>query len=210
MKSLFVMSCVLIVLCAAAVGVMLLGIVIIDALFTKYQKQSKKKLDEARQQLQVTCCRIYKPGTRKIAKVLKEGNNGPAIVYAANCFIDWLPKNAVIIPVPSHNGRATYMREVADKIVEKRKDITVADICRGRERKPWCEMKKKGTDKHILSVFNYFGFKIKSRKLLRKENPIIWIDNVIHTGTTLAVATSLIQGSEAMVFADAREAGWLK
>ena len=73
-----------------------------------------------------------KDGRTETAHAMKEGANW-AIYKAAAEMVKYIPTNAVLVPMPSHTGRATYTLELCKRIARE----TAAEVCdylRGKER----------------------------------------------------------------------------
>lgn len=138
----------------------------------------------------------YRQGGRcETAHAMKEGANW-AIYRAAAEMVQYIPSNAVLVPMPSHTGKATYTLELCKRIARE----TAAEVCdylRGRERETLYNLKKQG--RHILPA--KLGFYLSQP--LPTDKRVIIIDNVVATGTTAAAAVRAIGGGIVFAYAAA-------
>ena len=114
---------------------------------------------------------------RDLARKVKNGNEA-AIEEVADIMAPIIPKNAVLIPAPSHTGRATYMLDIANAIA-KRTGSDVADILVGPERARQYDQKKE-TGKPIAS--KDLGVTVNG-EIPEGKVPVV-LDNVVATGNT--------------------------
>ena len=129
------------------------------------------------------------------AHAMKEGANW-AIYKAAAEMVKYIPTNAVLVPMPSHTGRATYTLELCKRIARE----TAAEVCdylRGKERETLYNLKKQG--RHILPA--KLGFYLSQP--IPSGKRVIIIDNVVATGTTAAAAVRAIGGGVVFAYAAA-------
>ncbi|MBQ8959375.1 MAG: hypothetical protein IJ057_12905 [Bacteroidales bacterium] len=136
-----------------------------------------------------------KDGRCETAHAMKEGANW-AIYKAAAEMVKYIPTNAVLVPMPSHTGRATYTLELCKRIARETA-AEVRDILRGRERETLYTLKKQG--RHFSPA--KLGFYVTEPKPEGKH--IIIIDNVVATGTTAAAAVRAIGGGVVFAYAAA-------
>lgn len=117
------------------------------------------------------------------------------ILTAANLFAQILPDNALIVAMPSHNGKSTYMYDVAEKIPKYRKDILClsknALLC--KPHKSLCEIKKCDGDFPDLEMISGNDF--------HGVPKVCIIDNVYDTGTTANAALKAIPNARVFVLA---------
>lgn len=105
-----------------------------------------------------------------------------------------IPPMSILIPIPSHRGRATVSLALAQRIRDKSPEeskVAVMDILEGRRRESWYETKKRGG--YIPDVD--FTMRISSGEkydrlveLLKEGYGVIFIDDVIGTGRTAEAA----------------------
>lgn len=136
-----------------------------------------------------------KEGRSETAHAMKEGERW-AIGKAAAEMVQYIPTNAVLIPMPSHTGRATYTLELCKRIARE----TAAEVCdclKGTPRETLYNLKKQG--RHILPA--KLGFYLSQPLPAGKR--VIIIDNVVATGTTAAAAVRAIGGGVVFAYAAA-------
>lgn len=125
-----------------------------------------------------------KDGRTETAHAMKEGANW-AIIRAAREMVQYIPTNAVLIPMPSHTGRPTYTLELCKRLARDTA-AEVCDILRGSERETLYKLKKQG--RHIMP--KKLGFYVTEPAPTDKR--ILIIDNVVATGTTAAAAVQAV------------------
>lgn len=136
-----------------------------------------------------------KDGRTETAHAMKEGAKW-AIYKAAAEMVKYIPTNAVLIPMPSHTGRATYTLELCKRIARETA-AEVRDILRGSERETLYTLKKQG--RHFSPA--KLGF--YATEPAPKGKHVIIIDNVVATGTTAAAAVRAIGGGVVFAYAAA-------
>ena len=119
----------------------------------------------------------HKKGLAELARRVKRGDKA-AIGEVAELMAPIIPKDAVLIPAPSHTGRATYMLDVANAIAE-RTGSEVADILRGPEREMQYD-RKKATGKAMTA--DELDVTVDGEVPAGKV-PVV-LDNVVATGNT--------------------------
>ena len=134
----------------------------------------------------------YKKGL-SIAKGLKRGNKG-AIEEAAYRMAVRIPKNSIIVPMPSRVGYATYTKELAEQIA-RYTDSEVMDVLKGTERPSMYEMKLAGVKLSNIDL----GFRVEGE--LPKGKNIVIVDNVIDRGMTAYEAVKAIKGASVFAYA---------
>lgn len=136
-----------------------------------------------------------KDGRTETAHAMKEGAKW-AIYKAAAEMVKYIPTNAVLIPMPSHTGRATYTLELCKRIARE----TAAEVCdylKGTPRETLYSLKKQGRKPTPKKLGFYLSQPIPSGKR------VIIIDNVVATGTTAAAAVRAIGGGVVFAYAAA-------
>ncbi|MBR5377951.1 MAG: hypothetical protein IK135_02415 [Bacteroidales bacterium] len=136
-----------------------------------------------------------KDGRSETAHAMKEGANW-AIIRAAREMVKYIPTNAVLVPMPSHTGRATYTKDLC-RLIARETAAEVCDYLRGKERETLYNLKKQG--RHILPA--KLGFYLSQPLPAGKR--VIIIDNVVATGTTAAAAVRAIGGGVVFAYAAA-------
>jgi predicted amidophosphoribosyltransferase len=136
-----------------------------------------------------------KDGRSETAHAMKEGANW-AIIRAAREMVQYIPTNAVLVPMPSHTGRATYTKDLC-RLIARETAAEVCDYLRGKERETLYNLKKQG--RHILPA--KLGFYLSQPLPAGKR--VIIIDNVVATGTTAAAAVRAIGGGVVFAYAAA-------
>lgn len=123
-------------------------------------------------------------GRNVTAHAMKEGERW-AIAKAAREMARYIPTNAVLIPMPSHTGKATYTLDLCKRIAA----VTTAQVCdvlQGAARETLYSIKKQG--RHILPA--KLGF--YQTAPIPEGTRVIIIDNVVATGTTAAAALQTV------------------
>lgn len=138
----------------------------------------------------------YRQGGRcETAHAMKNGEKW-ALWKAAAEMVQYIPTNAVLIPMPSHTGRATYTLELC-RMIAKTTAAEVRDILRGNERETLYTLKKQG--RHILP--GKLGF--YTTEPTPTDKRILIIDNVVATGTTATAAVRALGGGIVFAYAAA-------
>ena len=104
-----------------------------------------------------------------------------------------LPDKAILVPVPGHNGVATYTKTLGQKIIEASswaflpKDVRMIDCLLSPVRPSLCQMKKENLpfeDVDLGIRYNNRLVKPHLEAYISKGYEIILLDNVIDTGKT--------------------------
>lgn len=110
--------------------------------------------------------------------------------------VKYIPTNAVLVPMPSHTGRATYTKDLC-RLIARETAAEVCDYLRGKERETLYNLKRQG--RHVLPA--KLGFYLSQPLPAGKR--VIIIDNVVATGTTAAAAVRAIGGGVVFAYAAA-------
>ena len=137
--------------------------------------------------------RYYEGINQWVAHKLKEGDID-ANDYAARQMAKLLPKNAVLVPIPGHFGKADQTMHIARAIASYTR-LPVVDALRGRERESQYSAKYKGTP----LTEEQMGFR-KIASLPSGRVPYL-IDNVVDTGTTAKAAVKALGGGIVLSYA---------
>jgi conjugative element/phage-associated large polyvalent protein len=127
------------------------------------------------------------PGARELAHRVREGD-ASAIKQMAAEMADRLPKDAVIIPVPSHTGEATHTLKLAEEL-SRLTGRPVADVVKGINRQSVFDAKKAGVDPKTIKL----GLELKGE--LPTGTPV-FIDNVVDTQTTFDELKKIIPNAK--------------
>lgn len=141
-------------------------------------------------------CGRYREGDgmfRKIAHGIKEGDPD-SIRMAAEQMAGKVPKNAVLVPIPGRTGRATTALTLANEIA-KLSGAEVIDALAGQPRQSFYDMKRRGE----AIDMDMLGFRLGID--LPKGRPVIFVDNVVATGTTANAALGLVETGSILAYA---------
>lgn len=130
---------------------------------------------------------------REISHGLKTGDDN-AIEVASRQMAKLVPENSILVPVPSHTGNADCTLKLANAIA-KITGSEVVDALKGRSRRSLYEMKKNG--EKIDS--GYLGFHLD--KPIKPGKNVVFIDNVIATGTTANAALATVDTGSILAYA---------
>lgn len=131
----------------------------------------------------ITCISVgkyYEGEHQAIAHAIK-ANDADAIEYAAQAMARLIPHNAVIVPIPNHEGKAISTKALSERIAMIA-GVPIADVLIGAERESNYQAKKKGK---ALTVEQMSIRQV--RDLPQGKVPYI-CDNVIDTGITMLAA----------------------
>lgn len=137
---------------------------------------------------------------QSLAHKIKDGD-AEGIRKAAQLMSELIPENAVLIPAPSHKGKATTMLQLAEAIAE-RTGSEVADILESSPRASQYTAKKQG-GKAIAA--KDMGIKVNGQ-LPEGKVPVI-IDNVVDTGNTAEACVQALGTGIVASLADSTEFG---
>ncbi|MBR4259756.1 MAG: hypothetical protein IKQ17_12050, partial [Kiritimatiellae bacterium] len=130
---------------------------------------------------------------RNLAHRIKDGDSA-AIADAGRRLAKILPKNAVLVPMPSHTGEPTTMRSLADSIAANADGATVVDALRSNPHESSYDRKKRGVEPE----------EVEMRRIaeIPKNKEVYIVDNVIDTGATYHAAMRAIRDAHMLALAD--------
>lgn len=130
---------------------------------------------------------------RDLAHRVKDGDSA-AIADAGRRLAKILPKNAVLVPMPSRTGEPTTMRALADAIAANADGATVVDALRSNPHESSYERKKRGDEPE----------EVEMRRVaeIPKGREVYVVDNVIDTGATYHAAMRTIHDAHLLALAD--------
>ena len=137
--------------------------------------------------------RYYDGDVRSIARMLKVGD-GTAISMAAGAMARAIRPGDVLIPVPSHDGRAHDTLLLADAI-SRITGSPVVEAIRGTVRDPIYDLKARG----YLPDAEDLGFYRAAD--IPEDRRAVFIDNVVGTGTTAVAARQALGRGHVVAFA---------
>ena len=137
----------------------------------------------------------YSFSNREIAHAIKE-DDPAAIRTAAKAMSHLLTKSEhrLLIPIPSHLGKATYTLRLAEAMAKAGCGM-VYNVLKCTERETLYSLKQRG----IATSPESLGFFLQSP--VPEGWEIVFVDNVVATGTTVAACRALIGRGEMLVFA---------
>lgn len=121
------------------------------------------------------------------------------IAKVADMMAPIIPKDAVLIPAPSHTGKATDMLDLANAISE-RTGAPVADVLTSKERPSQYEAKYAG--KPLTA--GEMGITVTGEPLPTDKIPVV-IDNVVDTGNTAEACIKALGKGVVATLADSVE-----
>ena len=130
---------------------------------------------------------------RDLAHRVKDGDSA-AIADAGRRLAKILPKNAVLIPMPSRTGEPTTMRALSDAIAANADGATVVDALRSNPHESSYERKKRGDEPE----------EVEMRRVaeIPKGREVYVVDNVIDTGAMYHAAMRTIHDAHLLALAD--------
>lgn len=132
-------------------------------------------------------------GHHAIAKMLKS-EDPAAIDKAATAMAPFVPKDAVLVPLPSRTGYATDTLALA-KAIGRKTHTRVANALRGIERASVYESKKAGKPLSVddLGVYQFAN--------IPEDKTVVFIDNVVASGVTGAAAVRAVGRGVVLAYA---------
>ena len=145
----------------------------------------------------------YRQGTNATtAHAMKNGERW-AIYKAAEAMAKYIPTNAVLVPIPSHTGNATYTLELAKRIA-RATNAEVLDALKCEPREMLYNLKKQGKRPTPRQMGFYLVRSIPENKR------VIILDNVVATGTTAAAAVQAVGKGIIFAYAAATNSDQIK
>lgn len=129
-----------------------------------------------------------------LAKALKSGSP-EAIRRAASLMADMVEPNRILVPIPSHTGRAGYTLQLAREL-SRLTGTQVADVLRCQPHPSSYELKRQG---RILEAHE-MGFQLTDSSIPSEK--IMLIDNVVATGNTAKAALELLPGATVLALSN--------
>ena len=139
----------------------------------------------------------YRGNMDRLARGVKS-RDPKVIAEVADLMAPIIPKDAVLVPAPSHSGEATDMLDVANAIAE-RTGVPVANVLRGAERGSQREAKRQGAP--IAS--SDMGITMEG-ELPEGKIPVL-IDNVVNSGNTAEACVRALGKGVVASLADAAD-----
>lgn len=141
----------------------------------------------------------YEGAYRDIARGVKVKDEH-SLFIGASALRNIIPDDAVLIPVPSHDGKADS-NLILCALIAHGTHIPVCDCIKGTGHKSLCELKHEETNRNLrkgslMPKPEQLGFSL-TKKIPEGKTPVI-IDNVVASGTTAIAAASLF--SDPLVF----------
>ncbi len=155
------------------------------------------KTQQKRKNIDVQYAKEYDGEAKQIAHGIKEGDIS-SIDLAAVEMVKLVKDGDILIPIPSRTGKATTTLALANRIAELAGKGKVADVLTGKERESLYNIKKEGKE---LPKASELEFVLKNQDVLNGNNRVVFVDNVMGTGTTLEAAVELIPNATALVYA---------
>ena len=146
--------------------------------------------------LRINSVGSYSENTLRFLAIRMKDGEERALKVSASLMAPLVSSEVVLIPIPSRQGHATFTLKLAEYIAQLT-GAEVLDICRGKKRESFCELKRKGIRK---VNDDFFGFYLTSEA--PKNKTVIFIDNVSATGLTAQNAIDLIPNSSVLVLCD--------
>ncbi len=142
--------------------------------------------------------RYYGTRMRELAHGIKTGEKN-AIAESARILADYVHDNAVLVPMPSHTGKATTMKSLAEAIAKIRPDVEVVDALKSDPHESNYTHKQR-LHKPVAVTMHPTGAKIPEGR------PVMVVDNVLASGTTARAALAVIPDADILVLGDASRA----
>ena len=130
----------------------------------------------------------YDGDRRSLAHGVKDGDKA-SIEEAARRLARLVPRDAVLIPVPSHTGQATYTLEMARRVADIN-GSSVVDALVGKPREKLYDVKKQGSV-HVDGK-EFLGLSMKDSANIPSNRPVFFVDNVVDSGITAKACHDIV------------------
>ena len=148
------------------------------------------------QRFSVTSLGGYGGRLRVLAHGVKEGDED-AMNEAAGRMAALIPDNAVLIPIPSHTGKATTMLQLANAMQSLKPSATVLDALEADPHESNYVHKKR-----LHRPPDAVSMRMKEGIELPQGRPVYFVDNVVASGVTYAAAQKAIPGADIATLTD--------
>lgn len=132
------------------------------------------------------------PGLRELARQLKDGHPD-ALTRSARLLAPLVSPGTVLVPVPSHTGRAGYTLQLARQLA-RLTGATVSDCLRSDSRQSSFHLKKSG----VTLLAADMGFRLSGDA---PTGRVLLVDNVVASGNTMAAALQLLPSARVLALA---------
>lgn len=163
-----------------------------------YKKRTKYRANSAGE---------YSGELRLLAKALKQNDN-KAIGKAAALLQPLLPEDAVLIPMPSHDGRENFSTVLCNAL-SLLSGRPVNKLLRCKPHESMCDAKKAAKTAGTELPYPETMMMERTDHEIIIDTPVV-IDNVIASGTTAVAALNAIQDENAMVITLANDVTYPK
>ena len=132
--------------------------------------------------------------TRKVSHLAHAVKSGdPEAIDTASLLLSrYVPPRSVLIPIPSHDGHATYTLKLA-KFIAKRTGAKVLDILKTDARESLYMQKQKGVDIDYVDLGYWIMNTPEIGEILKSAKNVILVDNVVDSGVTYEQAQKVIK-----------------
>ena len=143
-------------------------------------------------------CRVVgdyysQPLLRELAKAVKQGDNG-AMHKAAQLMAPMVGPDDVLVPIPSHTGKAVQMLSLSRELAQLT-GASLVDVMEGKQRESSYNLKLKG----VVQQASEMGFRLNGQIPQGKR---VWlVDNVVASGNTASAALTLIPQAQVLALA---------
>ena len=140
----------------------------------------------------------YRGKLDQLAHAVKELDNTDAIIKAADLMVPFVRAGMVLVPAPSHTGKATDMKDLAWAI-SRRSGAPVADVLVSDPRESQYVYKYAHDGKAMPA--DALGIRMEG-ELPADRLPVV-IDNVVHSGNTAEACIKALGGGVVLALASA-------